>query len=370
MDSFTKYEIPWWSTSFDNGEEIAVSNAVKNKNISQGEITKDFEKIISEYLGVPHVIAVTSGSSALLLSLLAMGVKPGDEVIVPNRTWIATAHAVTLLGATPIIVDTEPDIQIMNVQEIESKITNKTKVIIPVYMNGHKIDIEKIRQIIAGRNIKILEDAAQALGSKDKKGKFLGTKGDVGCFSLSVAKVISTGQGGFIVTKDDETAFRLRNMRTHGVENTIQVDSWVMPGFNFRFTDILASIGIVQMGLLDKRIERIREIQQLYSAGLQNFQRIKLIPNSQNTIGPYIEVLSPERKKIMDELREHRIESRAFYPDVLSVDYFKSPINRQTKSIFSEQGLYLPSGPTLSNLEVEKVLNVIWKFNSNEIIRL
>jgi len=159
-------------------------------------------------------------------------------------------------------------------------------------------------------------------------------------------------------------------MRTHGVENTIQVDSWVMPGFNFRFTDILASIGIVQMGLLDKRIERIREIQQLYSAGLQNFQRIKLIPNSQNTIGPYIEVLSPERKKIMDELREHRIESRAFYPDVLSVDYFKSPINRQTKSIFSEQGLYLPSGPTLSNLEVEKVLNVIWKFNSNEIIRL
>ena len=164
-------------------------------------------------------------------------------------------------------------------------------------MNGHEVDIEKIRQIIAGRNIKILEDAAQALGSKDKKGNFLGTKGDIGCFSLSVAKVISTGQGGFVVTKDDETAFKLRKIRTHGVENTIQVDSWVMPGFNFRFTDILASIGIVQMGLLDKRIKRIREIQQLYSAGLQNLQSVKLIPNSQNAIGPYSEVRSSERKK-------------------------------------------------------------------------
>lgn len=351
--------IPWWSTSFDNGEEIAVSNAVKNKNISQGEITKDFEKIISEYLGVPHVIAVTSGSSALLLSLLAMGVKPGDEVIVPNRTWIATAHAVTLLGAIPIIVDTEPDIQVMNIEEIESKITNKTKVIIPVYMNGHEIDIEKIRQIIAGRNIKILEDAAQALGSKDKKGNFLGTKGDIGCFSLSVAKVISTGQGGFVVTKDDETAFRLRNMRTHGVENTIQVDSWVIPGFNFRFTDILASIGIVQMGLLDRRIERLKEIQKLYSQGLHSYQNLKLIPNFGNESGPYIEVLVPDRKKLMDTLRQNKVEARAFYPDLNSAIYLGKVGTVKKSSKFSNEGLYLPSGPSLTNNEIEKVVSII-----------
>ena len=353
--------IPWWSTSFDNGEEIAVSKAVKNKNISQGEITKDFEKIISEYLGVPHVIAVTSGSSALLLSLLAMGVKPGDEVIVPNRTWIATAHAVTLLGATPIIVDTEPDIQVMNVQEIESKITNKTKVIIPVYMNGHEIDIEKIRQTIAGRNIKILEDAAQALGSKDKNGNFLGTIGDIGCFSLSVAKIISTGQGGFVVTKDDETALRLRNMRTHGVENTIQVESWVMPGFNFRFTDILGSIGVVQMSLLDKRIERIRQIQEIYFNGLQNYQGVTLIKNAQDEIGPYIEILTPNRNGLMETLRKNHIESRPFYPSLNTAKYFNNFESYPNSHKFSQMGLYLPSGPSITDIQIKKVISAILK---------
>jgi dTDP-4-amino-4,6-dideoxygalactose transaminase len=356
MESLSKYEIPWWSTSFDNGEEHAVSMAVKNKKISQGAITEEFEKKVSEYLEVPHVVAVTSGSSALLLSLLAIGVKAGDEVIVPNRTWIATAHAVSLLGATPVFVDTESDMQIMNLEELESKITQKTKAIIPVYMNGHEIDIKKLKLILDGKNIKIIEDAAQALGSKDKIGKYLGTQGDIGCFSLSVAKIISTGQGGFVVTKNEEIAFKLRNMRTHGVENTISVDSWKMLGFNFRFTDILASIGIVQMGLLEKRISRLKEIQRQYSEGLQNVPGVKMINNTENEIGPYIEILTPSRKELMDKLRRKQIESRAFYPDLNTSPYWRFSGDFKNSIRFSNEGLYLPSGPSLTDIQIKIVL--------------
>lgn len=351
--------IPWWSTSFDNGEDFAALRAIRNKNISQGELTAEFERLIGIYLGVPHVIAVTSGSSALLLALLATGIKPGDDVMVPNRTWIATAHAVKILGANPIFIDTESTFQVIDIAKIESKLTKNTKAIIPVYMNGHSIDIDKIKEIIKDRDIKIIEDAAQALGSKNTKGDFLGTLGDAGCFSLSVAKIISTGQGGFVVTKNDEIAFRLRNMRTHGVENTIRVDEWGMPGFNFRFTDILASIGLIQLGLLDERIKRLKEIQNFYSEALQMNETIKFMANSHNEIGPYVEVLTPNRLGIIKKLEKNNIESRPFYPDVQTANYFKSSSKSLAGSIFQNQGLYLPSGPALRNFEIEKVLQVL-----------
>jgi perosamine synthetase len=359
MNLLPNYEIPWWATSFENGEDRAVSLAVNKKKISQGELTKEFEKIISDYLGVPHVIAVTSGSSALLLALLALGVKSGDEVIIPNRTWIATAHAVTLIGAIPVFIDTEPDIQIMDVAAIESKISKRTKVIIPVYMNGHEINIEQLKEITRGENIKIVEDAAQALGSKNKKGKFLGTMGEIGCFSLSVAKIISTGQGGFVVTRDEEIAFKLRNIRTQGVENTIQVDSWVMPGFNFRFTDILASIGIVQMGILEKRIKRLKEIQSQYYEGLKESKDIKIIKNTQNEIGPYIEILTSKRNQLIYKLKQNKIESRAFYPNLNTAKYFKDNGTYPNSYSLSQKGLYLPSGPAISDEQIRKVLNLI-----------
>lgn len=355
--------IPWWSTSFDNGEDLAVMQAIRNKNISQGDLTAELERLIGKYLGVPHVIAVTSGSSALLLALLANNIKPGDEVIVPNRTWVATAHAVKILGAKPIFVDTESAIQIIDIDKIEPKITKNTKAIIPVYMNGHSINIEKIRQIIGGRDIRIIEDAAQALGSKNINGDFLGTLGDAGCFSLSVAKIISTGQGGFVVTNNDEIAFRLRNMRTHGVENTIQVDEWGMLGFNFRFTDILASIGIIQLGLLDKRVERLKEIQSIYSEGLHDNEAVKLMPNSQNEIGPYIEVVAAERAVLMKKLKRNGIESRAFYPNLNLAHYMKSSQNFINSIRFNQDGLYLPSGPALTNNQIDKVLTVMKEMN-------
>ena len=229
--------IPFWNTEFTEAEALAVANAIRNRKISQGDLTELLEKEIAELLGIKHVVMVTSGSMALTLAMMVLEIGLGDEVIIPDRTWIATAHAVINAGATPIVVDTEVDRPVMSVESMEKAISEKTKAIIPVHMNGRGVDMEKVIGIAEAKNIKIVEDAAQAFMSKHK-GKYLGTYGDIGCFSLSMAKLISTGQGGFIVTNSGELNTRIRRMRTHGVSSTFEPERWDMKGGNFRYTEL------------------------------------------------------------------------------------------------------------------------------------
>ena len=182
--------ISWWQTEFATGEAEAAAKAINQGRLSQGELVAEFEIKLGEYLGVSNVVATTSGSDALLLSLWAAGVLPGDEVLVPNRTWIATAHSVSLLGAIPIFVDTDVDLPVISLSDLKSKVTSRTKAVIPVHLNGRNAHIDEILKFGENYGIKVIEDAAQALGSKDSSGSLLGTKSLAGCFSLSVAKVI------------------------------------------------------------------------------------------------------------------------------------------------------------------------------------
>jgi len=359
MNGYKSFEIPWWSTEFTSGEDLAVADAVRNRRLSQGVITSEFETILKDYLGVRNVIAVTNGSCALLVSLIAIGIKPGDEVLVPNRTWIATAHAVHLLGGIPVFVDTESNRPIMDLTDIEHRITSKTKAIIPVHMNGGAVDITTLKELSSSYDIQIIEDAAQALGSLSPERVHLGTESLMGCFSLSVAKIISSGQGGFITTDDDELANRLRAIRTHGVVNTLSGESWRTPGFNFRFTDVLASIGIVQLGLLPDRILRLTEIRKQYATELQDILKIRLIPSKQYEVGPYIEVLVEDRSGLITYLQGKSIETRPFYPDLDTAPYWTSNQDCRNSKVFSANGLYLPSGPSLSDDQILKVTSSI-----------
>jgi perosamine synthetase len=359
-------QIPWWQTSFDNGEDVAVSDSIKSRHISQGPITKKFENKLAEYLGVPEVIATSSGTSALTLALMGSNIKPGDEVLVPNRTWIATAHAVQILGAVPVFVDTEVSLPIMQLSELDKFITPLTKAIIPVHMNGRGVDMETLNDFASERGLIVIEDAAQAFGSKDLKGNFLGTLSSAGCFSLSVAKIISTGQGGFIATKDLELASRLRNLRTHGVENTIEPEKWIAPGFNFRFTDVLASIGIVQLGLMEKRKAYAREIYVQYLSALSASSNCRIIPLQDYELGPYIEVIVDNRSAFREHLLLNGIETRPFYPDLSSAPYWKNRnyIELVNSKIFANHGLYLPAGPSITENQIDKVVDIILKFDS------
>lgn len=354
--------ILWWKTSFGEEELNRIAESFRNKNISQGKVTEEFEQKLSEFLGIKYVVATSSGSAALLLSLMAIGIRPGDEVIVPNRTWIATAHAPYLLGAKIVLVDVELNRPILDVSKVEEQINSKTKAIIPVHMNGRSVHMEQLNAIAKKYNLFVIEDAAQAIGSQNSSG-YLGTQSDIGCFSLSVAKTIATGQGGFAVTNDQDLAYKLRAVRTHGVENVKDPKTWAMPGFNFRFTDILASIGIEQLKILPERLEYLKEIYRTYLEGLKDLP-INCIPVNieAGEVPVYTEYLVNSREDFIDCLAKAEIDSRPFYPDLDKASYFPQgnkdfPNSRK----YGLKGIYLPSGPSQKIDNIKFVIEEIKK---------
>ncbi len=357
-------KINWWQTEFTTGEAEAAAKAIIEGRLSQGPIVAKFEQNLANYLGVRQVVATTSGSDALLLSLWAANVLPGDEVLVPNRTWIATAHAVSLLGAVPIFVDTDVDQPVLSLADLKNKVSVRTKAIIPVHFNGRDAHIDEILKFSEDYGLKVIEDAAQALGSKDTSGSFLGTKSLAGCFSLSVAKVISSGQGGFIASNHDDFAARLRAMRTHGIENVIEPGKWDMLGFNFRFTDVLASIALEQFKKLELRLSRLREIYNRYEVGIRGLTRIRMIPLNLDggEVGPYIEILCDDRDSLAKHLLDYGIETRKFYPDLDTARYFSGAKENPNSRTFGSNGLYLPSGPSLTNESIDFVLSMMATF--------
>jgi len=247
-----KTVVPWWRVQFDEKDAESTANAIRSEHLSLGPITAMFEEKLAEALSVPYVVATTSGTMALLMALISIGIGPGDEVIVPNRTWIAAAHAVMMLGGKVVFVDVLPDIPNINTALIEEKITSRTKAIIPTALNGRAVDMKSINVLATKYKLHIIEDAAQALFSQSED-KFQGTEAELGCFSLSVAKLIPTGQGGFVVTKDKDIYKELKKIRTHGVDDLMQC-MFTRFGLNFRFTDLQASLGLNQLQKIEKKI--------------------------------------------------------------------------------------------------------------------
>ena len=359
-----KEMISWWRTSFGEEEIQRIAESIRNECVSQGKVTAQFEHDLADFLEVEHVIAVSSGSTALLMALMAVGVGPGDEVILPNRTWISTAHAVCLLGAKVVLVDVEQKRPIIDAEQIEAHITAKTKGVIPVHLNGRSGDMKKIREIAQSHSLFVIEDAAQAFASRNHDG-FLGTQSDIGCFSLSVAKTIATGQGGFAVTDNTELAKGMRAIRTHGVENVKDPKNWIMPGFNFRFTDIQASIGLVQLQKLPERLELLKEIYRQYIDGMSSTPELKPIPVDLEAgeVPIYNEFLCEKRDELMKYLKAQNIEARPFYPDLDKAPYLnQGSLYYPNSRKYGENGLFLPSGPGQSIGNINKVIDAIHKF--------
>lgn len=354
--------IPWWRTSFGDEEIHGVTQAIRNEHISQGPIVSEFENRLCECLGVPYVVATTSGSASLLMALMALGIGHDDEVIVPNRTWIATAHAPALLGAKVRLVDVEANRPIIDSARIEEAITPQTKAIIPVHLNGRAADMREIRRIALKHGLRVIEDAAQALGSRNLDG-LLGTQSDMGCFSLSVAKIIATGQGGFIATRDKALYEKLVSIRTHGVGSVMDAQ-WTRPGFNFRFTDILASIGLVQLRQLAERIEKVKAIYARYAEAICSLPFLKFVPvNIEGGEVPiYIEILCKERERLIDFLAGRGIQARPFYPDLNLANYLHNEGSFPNSEKFGQQGIFLPSGPSQPMGNIDKVIDTLKEF--------
>ena len=290
--------IPWWQTSFDHGEDVAVSDAINSRHISQGTITKNFEILLAGYLGVPEVIATSSGTSALTLALIASNIGPGDEVLVPNNSWIASGHAVQILGATPVFVDTEADLPIMQLSKLDRLITPATKAIMPVHMNGRSVDMAALNDFASDKGLVVIEDSSQAVGSKDVNGKFL------------------------------------------------------------------ASIGIVQLRLMEQRKYHLSKVYQHYYDGLSSQSNLRIIPKKSYELGPYVDVLTPNRDALRKHLSKYGIETRPFYPELNSAPYWQARNTEilNNSKLFSNSGLYLPSGPAITESQIGEVTFAINKF--------
>ncbi|KPL19216.1 MAG: glutamine--scyllo-inositol aminotransferase [candidate division Zixibacteria bacterium SM23_81] len=295
-------------------EEIKeVSKVLGSGFLVQGKNVEKFETKVAEYLKVKYAIAVSSGTAALHLSLMALGIKEGDEVILPDFTFPATGNVVALVGAKPILVDIDLKTYNIDPTKIEENITPQTKAVIPVHEFGQAADIDSILAIAGKYDLSTIEDAACALGA-ESKGRKCGTLGDIGCFSFHPRKAITTGEGGMVVTNSKQLAEKARALRNHGMAIKEGRNSFEYAGFNYRMTDFQGAMGWIQIKKLDEIIEKRRALASSYNALLKDLKEIQTPfekAGNKHIYQSYVVLLNKQIKRdnIIRKLRERGIET-------------------------------------------------------------
>ncbi|MBX9570418.1 MAG: DegT/DnrJ/EryC1/StrS family aminotransferase [Candidatus Obscuribacterales bacterium] len=347
------------------GQEMDfLGQVIESGFLNDGPLTEKFEAQIAEFLGVPYAVALTSCTAGLYLSLMALGIGHGDEVLVPDITFIATANAVKMTGAEPVLVDVDLETFCISADDAKKKITNRTKAVIPVHVTGRPSNIPALLQLCKEHTLHMVEDAAEALGSASFGG-FMGTHGITGCFSLSPAKTITTGQGGLIITKDATIHGRLRELKDQGrpKRGTGGDDVHSSLGFNFKFTDLQSAVGLAQLATLEGRIERLRRHYEIYAETLDNCPGIRL-PNFDLADGAcpqwtdiYVE---NGRDELHQHLKEQKMDCRKFWFPIHRQNAYKQDDKQFPNSIaVSNNAMWLPSSLNLTDEDISSVCHAI-----------
>jgi len=349
-------------------EELAnVVEAVRSGWISsRGAFIGEFERLFAAFCGVRHGVAVANGTVALHIALLAAGVRPGDEVLVPSLTFIATANVVRYCGATPVFVDSDRATWQLDPGLLEAKVTARTKAVIPVHLYGHPCDMDPILELARRRGLAVIEDAAEAHGAR-YRGRIVGGLGAVGCFSFYGNKLITTGEGGICVTDDAALAERLRLLRDHGMDP--KRPYWhETVGFNYRMTNLQAAVGVAQMGKLSGFIEKKREIAGWYHEALRPLARagrVALHPEAPwaRSVFWMSSVLLGDVHVSLDEVRsrldERGVDSRPFFHPIHTLPPYASGERLPVAEDLAAHGLNLPSGVGLERDQIERVAQAL-----------
>lgn len=332
---------------------------------STGKYVSKFEQEFAKWCdNVKYGVATSNGTTALHLALVALGIGPGDEVIVPDLTFAATINAVIYTGATPVIVDIEEDGWCISVEEIKKAITDKTKAIIPVHVYGQPCDMDEIMDIANKNNLYVIEDCAEAHGAK-YKGRKVGSFGHIGCFSFFANKVITTGEGGMCITNDEELNKKMRVFRDHGMSKDRKYYHEVI-GFNYRMTNMQAAIGVAQLEKIDDTLKWREDLDNKYRYYLRDlklisFQKKDIVDREKINWMVAVYTSSAEiREKILNEFKNNNVDTRAFFIPLSEMEIYKKYTfsNTNCKRI-SELGFNLPTSSIVSENDIIRIHDII-----------
>ena len=363
---------------FDETELVGVLDAIDSEWITAGPRTAEFEKAFAATCGTSDAIAVSNGTAALFLALKTLGVGPGDEVLCPSLTFVATAAAVVHCSARPVLVDIcSPQDPTMDPVDAERKITARTKAILPVHFAGIPANMRAFTALAKSHGLRLVEDAAHAPGAHFE-GRPCGGWSDAGCFSFFGNKNITTAEGGMITTSDPELAAHIRLLRSHGMT----VNSWDREngrpghydvtefGFNFRFDDIRAALGLAQLAKLERINLKRKELSRLYSLLLSESEPDLVLPlasipmdkDPSYHLYPVLFPTSEERDSMEESLRKDGIQTSIHYKPIHRFQAFRSVdpgISLPTTEYFAERELSLPLYPSMTESHVETIVSAI-----------
>lgn len=352
----------------DEDEINEIRAVLASGYLTQGPKVAEFEEMVRAKVGTKYAFAMSSCTTALHLSLVVLRIGPGDEVLVPDFTFPATANVVVQQGATPVLVDIHLDTFAMDVKDAARKVTSRTKAIMPMHPFGLSADMDPILALAENHGLKVVEDAATAIGAT-YKGRFCGAMGDLGCFSFHPRKVITTGEGGMVMTNDNQLAERIALLRSHG--GIAQGGRYVFEeaGFNYRLSDVQGAIGVAQMRKLDALIARKRNLAAQYTEKLTTIDGVKVPCEpiwSGHIYQSYVVLLDEgiDRDEVITAMKEQGIETTLGTYALHAQPFFAREYNYRTGDLPNShqayrQSLTLPLYPTMSDDEQQFVVNSI-----------
>jgi len=370
-----KWSIPLTDLRITDEDVEAVLECLRSGWLTMGPRVEEFEQRLAEYVGVPHAVAVSSGTAALHLAALAVGVGPGDEVIVPNLSFVASAAVARYCKATPVLCDSVgPNDMSIDPDDVCRRVTARTRAVVAVHLMGYAADVERLRALCDERELRLIEDAAQAFGARTRSGRWTGTVGDIGCFSFFSKKQLCVGEGGMVVTSDADLASRVRLLRSHAMTSVTwerhqgYAESYdvVDIGFNFRLDEPRAALGSSRIARVDNDIATRRQLVRRYRRALRSHARIDLLWDEDDVARSShfaFPVLVPDRDmrdRLRASLHDMGIQTTV-YPGIAELSEYGGYLDHTLTHSreLAERHCVLPLSPLMTEADVDMVITAV-----------
>jgi perosamine synthetase len=354
-------KIPIYKPYLGENESKIVAECMQSTWISsQGKFIQTFEENVKEYTGANHAIAVSNGTVAIHLAMLALGIGSGDEVITTNFTYVASSNSILYVGATPVFVDINPLSWNLDPSLVEAKISSKTKAILYTNVYGTPAEYSALKRIADKKGLYLIEDAAESFGATYGH-KMSGTLGDISTYSFFGNKTITTGEGGMVLTPHKELAYKIGKLKNQGNSDTVRYYHDIL-GYNYRMTNIQAAIGVAQLGKIKEILSLKNKLQQNYEDGLKDLVSFQKLPDNATSSYWITAILLSsveEKEKVMKALEESNVETRPFFTPIDELPFYDDVVDCPHSKDISKRGMNLPSFPALEWVHQEKIIEII-----------